>query len=105
MPSQGPPPFKLERYFAKYEFNVRYMLSSSDPEPVSMQELLKMADGECKTLWENLSLGYTESQGHPLLRREVVSLHDAMADDDVLIITPQEGIYMAMKALVAFSKR
>lgn len=33
-------PFKLERYFARYEFSVKYLLSSSDCESL---ELLGMA--------------------------------------------------------------
>ena len=33
-------PFKLERYFARYEFSVKYLLSSSDFESL---ELLGMA--------------------------------------------------------------
>ena len=51
------PPFKLERYFAEFEFNTRYLLSPSDPESVTMKELLDFADEECKQLWDNLSLG------------------------------------------------
>ena len=51
------PPFKLERYFTEYEFNTRYLLSPSDPESVTMKELLELADDECKKLWDNLSLG------------------------------------------------
>ena len=51
------PPFKLERYFAEFEFNTRYLLSASDPESVTMKELLHFADEECKQLWNNLSLG------------------------------------------------
>ncbi|KAL3888130.1 hypothetical protein ACJMK2_000510 [Sinanodonta woodiana] len=91
-------PFKLERYFAQYEFSVKYMLSCSDPESVSMRELLSLADNESKELWDNLSLGYTESKGHPLLRKEVAKMHDGIGEDDVMIITPQEGIFLAMKS-------
>ena len=53
------PPFILERYFAKYEFTVKYQLSTSDGEALSMSEVLAMADEECKALWENLLLSYT----------------------------------------------
>ena len=38
------PPFKLERYFAEFEFNTRYLLSPSDPESVTMKELLDFGD-------------------------------------------------------------
>ena len=70
------PEFKLERYFARYEFEVPYLLSSSDMETHRLDELLALADEEGLGLWENLSLGYTESQGHPLLRAEISSLYE-----------------------------
>ena len=35
--------FKLERYFADYEFKARHLLSSSDCESVKVTELLQMA--------------------------------------------------------------
>ena len=37
------PPFNLERYFALYEFNAPYLLSSSDCDSFSVRELLDMA--------------------------------------------------------------
>jgi len=35
-------PFKLERYFAKYEFNTEYLLCSSDCEAMSIADLLAL---------------------------------------------------------------
>jgi len=99
-----PAPFKLERYFAQYEFNTKYMLSCSDPEPMSMTELLSMADQECRDMWQNLSLGYTESTGHPLLKHEIAKLHGVTSEES-LVVVPQEGIYMAMKVLTDVCKR
>ena len=37
-------PFKLEEFFAEYEFKVEYLLCSSDCESFSVQELLELAD-------------------------------------------------------------
>ena len=37
------PPFKLERYFAEYEFNVDFVLCASDCESSAIQELLDFA--------------------------------------------------------------
>jgi hypothetical protein len=54
-------PFKLERYFARYEFNTPYLLSSSDCDGLSMKELVAMADEDCQALWDDLRIGYTES--------------------------------------------
>ena len=94
-----PPDFKLERYFADYEFTTKYMMSCSDPEPMRMSDLVAMADEECRDLWNNLSLSYTESTGHPLLRAEIAKVH-GVKPDETLEVVPQEGIYMAMRVMV-----
>ena len=93
-------PFKLERYFAKYEFNVNYSLCSSDCDGLSQKELLEMADKESKKLWDNLSLGYTESLGLPLLRKEISKLYKDVSLDQVIISAPQEGIFLALNAIL-----
>lgn len=93
-------PFKLERYFAKYEFNSVYLLSASDCESLSLQDLLQMATPENLETWNRLKLGYTESQGHPGLRTEVASLYQHISPDQVLIAAPEEAIYIAMHALL-----
>ena len=52
-------PFKLERYFAKYEFSTQYLLCSSDCESMTVQELLSLEPGagdEFGSQW----LGYTD---------------------------------------------
>ncbi len=59
--------FKLERFFAKYEFTAKYLLCCSDCEGLTQKELLSLADKDSLNMWENLTLGYTESMGHPVL--------------------------------------
>ncbi len=93
-------PFKLERFFAEHEFNVRHVLSASDPESLSLRELLALADEEARALWDGLSLGYTESPGHPLLRREIAGQYERIAPDEVLVAAPEEAILIAMQALL-----
>jgi aspartate/methionine/tyrosine aminotransferase len=93
-------PFKLERYFAKYEFSVKYLLSSSDCDGLAQSELLMLADTEARLLWDNLQLGYTESLGHPLLRQEVARLYLGIQPEQVLITAPEEGIFIAMNTLL-----
>ena len=93
-------PFQLERYFAKHEFSARYLLSSSDCESLSMKELLEMADAEMSNLWEQLKLGYTESWGHPLLREEIAHIYQGVDQTQVLVVVPEEGIYLLMRALL-----
>ncbi|MGW8225668.1 MAG: aminotransferase class I/II-fold pyridoxal phosphate-dependent enzyme [Anaerolineales bacterium] len=93
-------PFHLERYFAKYEFSARYLLSSSDCESLPMGELLDMADEDMREQWEQLRLGYTESWGHPLLREEIARIYQGIDPSGVLTLVPEEGIYLLMHALL-----
>ena len=93
-------PFFLERYFAKHEFSAKYLLSSSDCEAFYMEELLESADAQSLNLWENLKLGYTDSSGHPVLRESIADIYKSFAADDILVVTPEEGIFLAMQALL-----
>ncbi len=93
-------PFELERYFAKYEFTSKYLLSSSDCESLSLSEVLQMADAETHYLWENLKLGYTESTGHPLLKKEISKLHTSITPDNINVMVPEEGIFIAMNCML-----
>ncbi len=94
------PPFALERYFAEHEFSTKYLLSSSDCDGLAMSELLSWADPEAKGLWEKLTLGYTESQGLPILRREIASLYMGVSPEQVFVAAPQECILIAMQCLL-----
>jgi DNA-binding transcriptional MocR family regulator len=89
--------FALERYFARWEFAVRHVLCASDVEGWSMAELLDLADDETRSMWAGLKLGYTESSGHPLLRREIATLYDTIDTDDVLVFAgAEEAIFCLM---------
>ena len=93
--------FALERYFATWEFNARYLLCASDIESYPMAELLSLADDETRGLWNGLQLGYTESTGHPLLRREIASLYETIDADEVLTFAgAEEAVYCLMNVLV-----
>lgn len=94
------PPFKLERYFAEYEFATRYLLSSSDCDGLAQHDLLALADSETQSLWDHLTLGYTESTGHPLLRDEIARLYQGIAPGDCLVTVPEEGIYIAIHSIL-----
>jgi aspartate/methionine/tyrosine aminotransferase len=95
------PPFELERYFAAYEFATELLLCASDIEGLRMSELLAMADDEAGGLWADLSLGYTESAGHPLLRAEIASLYDGVEPDDVLVFAGAEEAIFVFATVVA----
>lgn len=93
-------PFELERYFAKYEFSVRYLLSSSDCEALSMSALREMMDTASRRLWDELVLGYTESAGHPLLREAIAEIYANISPEAILVAAPEEGIFLFMHALL-----
>lgn len=98
-------PFLLERVFARHEFSARRLLSSSDCESLSMAELIAGADAETLGMWDTLRLGYTESRGLPLLRKEIAALHPGARPSDVVEVQPSEGITLAMWALVKAGDR
>ncbi|MEX1170175.1 MAG: aminotransferase class I/II-fold pyridoxal phosphate-dependent enzyme [Chloroflexota bacterium] len=92
--------FALERYFARWEFNARYLLCASDVDGYPMAELLDLADDETRELWDGLALGYTESTGHPLLRREIASLYETVGADEVLTFAgAEEAVFCLMNVL------
>jgi len=93
-------PFKLERFFAKYEFKAPYLLCSSDCESFTVQELLAL-EPEAATAFQNCWLGYTESQGQPELRAEIARLYEQITLEQVLVHTgAQEAIFIFMNALL-----
>jgi len=66
-----------------------------------MADLLALADDESRALWADLRLGYTESTGHPLLRREIASLYDTVEPDEILTFAgAEEAIFCLVNALV-----
>ena len=94
------PPFRLERFFAQYEFTSPYPICLSDCESVTIGDLLALepaADAGLRDLW----LGYTESAGSPGLRAAVAALYTTIAAEHVLMHSgAEEAIFNFMHALV-----
>ena len=94
------PPFKLERYFAKYEFNTEYLLCSSDCEAMTVDDLLAF-EPEARERFHSVWLGYTESQGSPGLRGEICGLYETIQPEQVLVHTGAgEAIFLFMHAML-----
>ena len=92
--------FKLERYFAQYEFKAPYLLSSSDCESFSVREILELEEGATAD-YLHQRLGYTESEGDPELRQEIAKLYSSIATEDVFCFAgAQEGIFVFMNSLL-----
>src|ERR1044072_2774278 len=91
----------LEPSLARYEFAVRHLLCASDVEGWPMADLLALADAETAELWRDLRLGYTEAPGHPLLRREIATLYEGIAPDEVLVFSgAEEAIFVVANLLL-----
>jgi len=95
-----PPRFKLERYFARYEFAVEHLLCCSDCESLSVDDLLAL-EPDARDRFQQLWLGYTESQGSPALRREICRLYDTVPPEQVLVHSgAEEAIFLLMHAVL-----
>jgi aspartate/methionine/tyrosine aminotransferase len=91
-------PFKLERYFARYEFNAKYLLCSSDCEALSVGDLLAFEPGAEEGLKRHW-LGYTESSGAPSLRQEISHIYTSIQPEEVLVHSgAEEAIFLFMHA-------
>jgi aspartate/methionine/tyrosine aminotransferase len=93
-------PFQLERYFGQYEFSVPFPLAASDCDGLPLSEVLGLADAPTRELWDTLRLGYTETQGHPLLRQAIAGMYESCEPDQVLVAAPEELIFIAANCLV-----
>ncbi len=94
-------PFRIERYYARYEFSTRYMLSSSDCESRTIASLLELEpDAHARLLgtW----CGYTESPGAPELRAAIAGLYEHIDPDEVIVTScAEEAIFLLHHALLA----
>ena len=92
------PPFRLERYFARHEFEAPYLLSSSDCAAVTVGDLLALEPDAAGAL-RSLPLGYTESRGAPALREAIAAGYPGLGADDVLVCAgAEEAIFLYMHA-------
>lgn len=92
--------FKLERFFAKYEFNTPYLLCSSDCESFKVEELFDL-DKNAEKDFKKLRLGYTEYPGSSALRFEISKLYTDSTPDDIIVFAgAEEGIFIFMNVLL-----
>ena len=93
------PDFRLETHFSRWEFKARYHMTASDAETMRMSDLLALATDADRNTWENLTLGYTETWGKPVLRETIASTYQGLTSDDILCFAgAEEGLYCAMLA-------
>lgn len=92
--------FKLECYFGLYEFTAPYLLTQSDCESMTTEELLAMEPG-AKEGYLKQWLGYTETWGDPELRKIIAGLYEDMEDKNVLVFHgAQEALFAYMNVML-----
>lgn len=95
------PDFKLETYFAKWEFSARYHMTASDAQSLTIRELLNLAGDDALDRFLNTALHYTESYGAPDVRAAIAATYDTLADQDVLCFAgAEEAVYSLYRVLL-----
>lgn len=91
------PEFEMERMQSAWEHRVRYDLSESGVEPLTLAEacaLLDVAAGDIR-------LGYADGRGREATRDAVATLHDGATAQNVLVTTgTSEANFLALTTLV-----
>jgi aspartate/methionine/tyrosine aminotransferase len=94
------PPFRLERYFAKYEFATEFLLCSSDCEALSIGDVVALEPDGAEQL-AHCWLGYTETQGSPALRQAIQTLYTTIQPEQILVHSgAEEAIFLCMHAML-----
>src|SRR4030042_1495815 len=89
--------FKLERHLAKHEFTAKYIMGASDCESFAVNDILSEKD---LLDLQSFRLGYSESQGNTMLRKEIATLFENVTYDKIVVTVPQEGIFIVLNALL-----
>ena len=91
------PTFEMERMQSEWEHRVRYDMSESGVEPLTLAEaarLLDVAAGDVR-------LGYADGRGREATRAAVAGFHDGATADDVLLTSgTSEANFLAVTTLV-----
>ena len=93
--------FKVERYFAQYEFSAKYLLSSSDCDGYPLSYVLNLASDREKEQWNNLTLGYTETVGSETLRTSIKQHYQTIDLNEIVVSSPGEANFVLMNVLLS----
>jgi aspartate/methionine/tyrosine aminotransferase len=93
--------FLLEDFYEKHEFSTKYLLSQSDCESMTVDELLSLEPG-ASARFKELWLGYTEVKGSLYLRECIASLYKTCGPQDILVHAgAEEAIYSFMQVFLS----
>jgi aspartate/methionine/tyrosine aminotransferase len=94
-------PFELERFYERWEFHASLMLSSSDCESRTVEDLLSL-EPDARERLLRLRLGYTEVPGSQELRAAAAGCYESVESDGVLALAAaEEGIFLTCHALLS----
>src|SRR5437016_11292440 len=93
-------PFDLERWQSTWENRVKYNLSESGVHPLSVGELLQLAEAATDPLLK-VRLGYSQSNGTDQLRERIAALYPGATAEQVLVTNGSaEANYVAAWRLI-----
>jgi len=93
-------PFRIEEYFGAHEFSAKYLLSSSDAESQTIEELLALEPGAHDAFLKHWC-GYTESPGAPWLREVLATIYQQIHPDQLIVLSAaEEAIFLFYHALL-----
>ena len=92
--------FDLERWQSTWENRVRYNLSESGVHPLSVRELLALAQAAADPLLD-VRLGYSQSNGTVALRENLAALYPGATPDHIEVTNgTSEANYLLALALL-----
>ena len=92
------PDFHLEVYFSRWEFAARHVLTASDAQSMSLDELLALGTDEDRAAFGHLGLGYVPTWGGEELRRAIAATYEHLLPEDVLAYAgAEEGLYWLLQ--------
>lgn len=95
------PEFRIEAYFERWEFRARYHLTASDPESMTVSELLALGTDADREALDSLWLGYTPTWGTDALREAIAATYSTVSASDVLVFTgAEEALFWTMQVLL-----
>jgi aspartate/methionine/tyrosine aminotransferase len=95
------PDFRLEVFFAQWEFAARFNLTASDAQTITVSELLALGTDEDREAFDALGLGYTPTWGSEPLREAIAATYETVDADHVLAFAgAEEAMFWALQELV-----
>lgn len=95
------PDYRLSRFQREHRERVRYFLGGTTPDPVSLQELLSMADADDRQRWQGFSLGFASDQGDDELRDIIAADYPGLKPENIITFAgAQEAITATYQALL-----